>query len=99
MQRIPFSYSITGILVAFTFTGCGGYSSTGSVNGNSPVAPYITTQPANQTVAAGQTASFSVAALGAAPLNYQYPQNGPDLTGATSSSYTTPGTTTASSAQ
>src|SRR5258708_7209253 len=49
MQRIPFSYSITGILVAFTFTGCGGYSSTGSVNGNSPVAPYITTQPANQT--------------------------------------------------
>ncbi len=99
MQRIPFSYSITGILVAFTFTGCGGYSSTGSVNGNSPVAPYITTQPANQTVAAGQTASFSVAALGTAPLNYQWQKNGADITGATSSSYTTPVTTTADSGE
>src|SRR5215213_230052 len=35
-------------------------------------APLITTQPANTTVAAGQTASFSVTASGAAPLSYQW---------------------------
>ena len=33
-----------------------------------PVAPSITTQPANQTVTAGQTATFSVVAAGTAPL-------------------------------
>ena len=35
------------------------------------VAPAITTQPASQTVTAGQAASFSVAASGTAPLSYQ----------------------------
>src|SRR6266581_9133408 len=74
MRQIPFSYSITVILLSFSFAGCGGYSGTGSVNGN--VAPYITTQPANQTVTAGQTASFSVVASGTAPLNYQWQKNG-----------------------
>ena len=55
--------------------------------------PSITMQPANQTVAAGQTASFSVAATGAAPLNYQWNRNGAGISGATSSSYSTPTTT------
>jgi hypothetical protein len=59
-----------------------------------PVAPSITTQPANQTVNAGQTASFSVAAAGTAPLSYQWEGNGTAITGATSASYTTPVTTT-----
>src|SRR5216684_1668246 len=58
-----------------------------------PVAPSITTQPASQTVTAGQTASFSVAATGTAPLNYQWNKNGTAISGATSSSYTTPATT------
>ncbi len=57
------------------------------------VAPSITTQPANQTVTAGQTASFSVAATGTAPLSYQWQKNGVAISGATSSSYTTPATT------
>src|SRR6202022_435826 len=35
------------------------------------VAPTITTPPASQTVTAGQTASFTVAAGGTAPLSYQ----------------------------
>ena len=56
---------------------------------NSP-APSITTQPAAQTVTAGQTASFSVTASGTAPLSYQWKKNGTDISGATSSSYTTP---------
>ena len=58
-----------------------------------PVAPSITTQPASQTVTAGQTASFSVVATGTAPLNYQWNKNGAAISGATSSSYTTPATT------
>jgi len=38
-----------------------------------PVAPSITTQPANQTVTAGQTATFSVVAGGTAPLSVFVP--------------------------
>src|SRR6266478_7056635 len=41
----------------------------------SAVAPSITTQPASQTVTAGQTATFSVAATGTAPLSYQCKKN------------------------
>ena len=61
------------------------------------VAPSITSQPANQTVTAGQTASFSVSASGTAPMSYQWKKNGANITGAMSSSYTTPATTTADS--
>src|SRR6266478_59870 len=62
-----------------------------------PVAPGITTQPTNQTVTAGQTATFTVAANGTAPLVYQWQKNGANVTGATAASYTTPATTTADS--
>jgi hypothetical protein len=61
------------------------------------VAPSITSQPANQTVTAGQTASFTVSASGTAPLSYQWRKNNANITGATSSAYTTPATTTADS--
>jgi Immunoglobulin I-set domain len=63
------------------------------------VAPTITTQPANQAVTAGQTATFSVVASGTAPLTYQWQENGAAISGATSSSYTTPVTTTANSGE
>jgi len=62
-----------------------------------PVAPTITTQPGNQTVTAGQTATFAVAATGTAPLSYQWQKNGANISGATLASYTTPATTTADS--
>jgi hypothetical protein len=58
-----------------------------------PVAPTITTQPLNQTVTAGQTATFTVGATGTAPLTYQWKKSGTAISGATSSSYTTPVTT------
>ena len=45
----------------------------------------------------GQTATFSVAASGTAPLSYKWMKNGTAITGATSSSYTTPATTTSDS--
>jgi hypothetical protein len=99
MRRMPFSRPITVILFACSLAGCNGYTGTGTVNGNGPVAPYVTTQPGNQSVTAGQTATFSVAASGTAPLAYQWQKNGADVAGATASSYTTPVTTTADSGE
>jgi hypothetical protein len=62
-----------------------------------PVAPSITTQPASRTVTAGQTAALSITATGTASLGYQWRKNGAALSGATSSSYTTPATATSDS--
>jgi hypothetical protein len=54
------------------------------------VPPLITTQPANQTVAVGQSGTFSVSASGSAPLGYQWLKNGTEIIGATSATFTTP---------
>jgi hypothetical protein len=77
-----------GLLCNF-MTGCSGMSS----KTTSAAAPSITTQPANQTVNVGQAATFSVAAAGTAPLSYQWQKNGTAISGATSTNYTTPATT------
>lgn len=61
---------------------------------SAPVAPTITSQPASETVTAGQTATFAVAATGTSPMTYQWSKNGAPIGGATSSSYTTPAETT-----
>jgi PKD repeat protein len=53
-------------------------------------APTITTQPAGQTVQAGQRATFTVAATGTAPLSYRWQKNGVNISRSTSASYTTP---------
>jgi glucose/arabinose dehydrogenase len=55
--------------------------------------PTITGQPANQTVTQGQPATFGVAASGSATLTYQWQRNQVNVSGATSSVYTTPATT------
>src|SRR5213079_916978 len=69
-------------------------SNTATLTVNAAAAPpAITTQPVSQTVTAGQTATFSVAASGTAPLSYQWQKNGANISGATSGSYTTPATT------
>ena len=59
--------------------------------------PAISTQPAHQTITADQTATFSVTATGTAPLIYQWKKNGTDISGATSSTYTTPAMNTGGS--
>jgi Abnormal spindle-like microcephaly-assoc'd, ASPM-SPD-2-Hydin len=56
--------------------------------------PRITTQPASQTVTAGQAASFTVAASGHGHVSYQWQKNGATISGATSPSYSTPVTAT-----
>ena len=59
---------------------------------SAPIPPSITAQPQNQTVTAGQTATFSVSATGSGALTYQWRKNGTNIGGATTSSYTTPAT-------
>lgn len=52
--------------------------------------PSISSQPADQTVAVGSTATFSVTAAGAVPLSYQWQLNGSNVSGATASSLILP---------
>jgi glucose/arabinose dehydrogenase len=61
----------------------------------SPVSATITTQPANQTVMQGQSATFTVTAGGTAPISYLWQRNQVNIMGANSPSYTLSGTTMA----
>jgi len=54
---------------------------------NNSTAPVITSQPANATVSAGQTASFFVSATGSQPLSYQWQKSGANISGANSATY------------
>jgi Phosphoesterase family/Putative Ig domain/Abnormal spindle-like microcephaly-assoc'd, ASPM-SPD-2-Hydin/Immunoglobulin I-set domain/Protein of unknown function (DUF1565) len=83
---------LVAALAAFVLSGCTGMVSSSRNPGSTPV---ITTQPASQTVTAGQPAAFAVLATGTAPLSYQWQRNGANIAGAASASYTTPATTTA----
>jgi hypothetical protein len=56
----------------------------------SVAAPTIRTQPTNQQIAAGQTATFSVVATGEGALMYQWQKGAASIPDATASSYTTP---------
>ena len=83
----------SSVQVGCNFAGC---SSEGppTIAGNS-VGASIAVQPLSVTVSAGQTATFSVTAAGSTPLSYQWQENGANITGATSATYTTPATTAA----
>jgi uncharacterized delta-60 repeat protein len=58
-------------------------SITSSVAYLTVIEPIITSQPVSVYTNAGQPASFSVAAIGTAPLQYQWRKNGTNLAGAT----------------
>jgi hypothetical protein len=49
--------------------------------------PSITTQPADQTVAQGQSATFTVVATGSPTLSYQWQRNQVNISGATTATY------------
>src|SRR5277367_1585383 len=88
LRRLP-----SGIAIVFSLLILGGCA--GGFQGskpNAPVAPLVITQPANQTVMVGQTATFSVTTTGTGPMTYQWYKNGVPIGGATSSTYTTPPT-------
>jgi hypothetical protein len=93
-QKIRFlSFAVLsgGLLLA----GCAGLTNASSPSRAASAAPSITTPPVSADVNVGQTATFSVAVTGAAPLSFQWQKNGTAVSGATSSSYTTPPTTAA----
>lgn len=90
MRRLIGALGATS-LVVLLLIGCG-QSYMGASNSTPPA---ITAEPANATVTAGQSATFSVSATGTAPLGYQWQKNGATIGGATTSSYTTPATTSA----
>jgi hypothetical protein len=57
-------------------------------------APVITIQPNSQAVTAPNSAVFSAAATGTAPMSYQWKRNGLSISGASGSTYMTPATST-----
>ena len=80
-------------------SGGGGGAGTGSGGGSTgggglPTVekPAISIPPASQSVVTGSSATFTVTATGGAPLAYQWKKNGTDISGANSSTYTTPAT-------
>jgi formylglycine-generating enzyme required for sulfatase activity len=71
-------------LIAVIMTACSG----GGRGGGSAV-PSITTQPADQTIIAGQAATLTVVATGDATLHYQWQRGGTNV-GTNAASYTVP---------
>ncbi len=79
-------------------------NSVGSVNSLSSTilcSPIITSQPANQTIISGNTATLTVASTGSPPMTYQWYQGAVGTTttpvGENSASFTTPALTTTTS--
>lgn len=89
------------VMLALILASCGGAmmapTPTVPPSAATVIAPTVSSQPASQIVAAGQTATFSVTAAGTAPLSYQWQKATAAISGATASSYTTPATTTSDS--
>jgi hypothetical protein len=99
LSPIPYSISLSICVAALFMAGvlASGCASVGGNNGNNgggdgtpTVAPSIVTQPANQSVPMGVSATFTSGVSGY-PLTYQWMKNGVAIPGATSGSvYTIP---------
>ena len=82
------------VTVSATAPGLGAGSTTytiqpvASVTAVTPAAPEIVIPPQSIAVTAGQPATFSVLATGAAPLSFQWYANGTAIAGATTGTYT-----------
>jgi hypothetical protein len=84
--------SATSILLAACGGGGGGTAAM-APPAPSPAVPVIAIQPSDQTVSAGQTATFTVTATGSAPVSYQWQRGASPIAGATATAYTTAVTT------
>jgi len=104
------SYSITNVTASQSgseyradFTNTAGSATTNAATLTVNVAPSITTQPTNQTVIVGQTATFTAAASGTPTptVQWQLSTNSgstwTNISGATATSYSVPNTTTSQS--
>ncbi len=90
-RRLQLAWLLAGTSLLAACGGGGGLAGTPPP----PSAVVISSQPANQAVVSGQSASFSVTATGNGSLGYQWRLNGVDVAGATAASYTPQALTTA----
>ncbi len=84
-----------GFTLIILLAACGGGGKGAAVTTPAPPstsAPAVTQQPADQHVAAGQSATFTVVATGTAPLSYQWQKGASPIAGATGPSYSTAAT-------
>src|SRR5271157_228034 len=95
LNRIPGVFlAICALSVCLTIFGCGSSGGSGGGTGPANSAPTVTTNPVNQTVAAGSSVSFTAAASGTPTptVQWQVSTNGgaafSNVSGATSATYT-----------
>jgi len=95
---LPGTTNSTYGIASVQFTNAGSYSVVvtnvmGSVTSSAAILtvsnfpPVIQAAPQSQTLSAGATANFAVLAAGTAPLSYQWLENGTNIPGATSSTF------------
>ena len=83
-ERLQVPTAFLVLAAVLSLSGCAG-----GFQGYKPVVPTVT-QPGSVTVPLGETATFSVTATGTGTMTYQWYKNGVAISGATSSTYTTP---------
>lgn len=88
-QMPPFALALAASILLVACGGGNGGMAPASSSSSATSAPAITIQPSDQNVSAGQSATFTVTAAGAAPLSYQWQKNASPIAGAISPSYTT----------
>ena len=95
MRHLRTGLAGTFSLFALVLGGCGQVA-TNTLSGDDAdevaATPIMTSQAATQSVPAGKTAKFSVAATGSAPIAYQWRKNGSMIEGAVSDTYSAPAT-------
>jgi hypothetical protein len=92
MNRGRCAVPMAALLLAGLFAGCGSNSTDVALASitvtTTLAAPAIATQPAAQSVAAGQAATLTVSATGGGTLAYQWRRGGAAIAGATAATYT-----------
>jgi hypothetical protein len=90
MRRSLCLLAVLSIVSLFGACGAGGGDSPEQPSVPLPDKPVITVEPSPATVEDGQRATFTVTAIGAGSLSYQWQFNNADIEGANNATYTTP---------